>query len=80
MKVIIIAFVVGALAGLAFTDSADSSTEKQGVKNSHPPVKMEAEVMEKGDDTTCWYTKPSEHDRTYTLAILPGVRCVTILK
>jgi len=80
MKTIILAFVVGALAGLAFTDSADSSTEKQGVNFSHPPVKMEAEVMEKGDDTTCYYTRPSEHDRTYTLAILPGVQCVTILK
>jgi len=76
MKVIIIAFVVGALAGLAFTDSADSSTEKQAISASMPVMQKAVHMPE----STCYYTKPSEHDRTYTLAILPGVQCVTILK
>jgi len=76
MKVIILAFVVGALAGLAVADFADSSTEKQAISASMPVMQKAVHTPE----STCYYTRPSEHDRTYTLAILPGVTCVTILK
>ena len=70
----------GILVGLGMGDfwteaEADSFEARPAVVRQ-----VMAETIPSPEDKTCYYTKPAEHDRTYTLAILPGVTCLTILK